>query len=287
MQVSDRADDQAQRALERAAPLLRLPTCPDREPQVPRGEGGPGLRCPATGLVYPYRRGVLDLLGGDLDLTLTQRSLNTGLTAFLYDRFRDALLPLLGLPAFPKEVAATQARLDVKPGDVVLDLACGHGNFTVEWAKRAGPDGLVIGLDISPAMLARAARRVTDWGLDNVILVRGDALRLPLAGSSLRKVNCSGGFHQLPDLGQALREITRVMEVGGVLTASTFAEGPNDRHARLKRWLKRRFALHFVSLGSLGEQLGALGYRDYRWSLPGGWFGYLSARYDPAHKGGI
>jgi ubiquinone/menaquinone biosynthesis C-methylase UbiE len=160
----------------------------------------------------------------------------------------------------------------------VLDLACGHGNFTVEWAKRVGPDGLVIGLDLSPAMLMRAAEHVNRWGLDNVLLIRGDAHHLPLIASCVHKVNCSGGFHQFPDLPQALREIARVSTPGATLTASTFAEGSDDHHSRTKRWLKQRFALHFVPLGQLGEQLAALGYDEYTWSLPGGWFGYTSAK---------
>ena len=64
------------------------------------------------------------------------------------------------------------------------------------------------------------------------------------------------------------------------MTAATIgrpAEGPNDPYAILKRWLKRRFALHCVPFDWLGEQLAAVGYRAFRWSLPGGWFGYTSA----------
>jgi len=148
----------------------------------------------------------------------------------------------------------------------------------VKWAKRVGRVGLVIGLDISAAMLARAAHRAGRWGLDNVLLIRGDAHQLPFADGVLLKVNCSGGFHQFPDLPQALREIGRVSAEGAVLTASAFAEGPADPRAAVKRWMKRCFDLHFVPLVWLGEQLAALGYADYEWSLPGGWFGYTSAR---------
>lgn len=261
--------------LARAAMLLRLPTSPGRVPEVLPGAAG--LRCPATGRRYPVREGILDLLPDSPTLTPTQRTLDTPLTALLYDRARAGAMRLFGAPTFPAEVAAIQSALGVRPGDAVLDLACGHGNFTVEWAKRAGPDGLVIGLDLSPAMLARAARRVGEWGLENVLLVRGDALNLPLADGGLDRINCSGGFHQFPDLPRALREIARVGAPGATLTASTFAEGPGDRHAALKRRLRRRFALHFVSLPRLGEQLAAVGFEGYRWSLRGDWFGYASA----------
>ena len=265
-----------QRVLTRAAPLLRLPTAPDQPPEVLAD--GSGLRCPATGRIYPFHNGVLDLLPGEIVLTETQHVLNTPASAWIYDRFRDMLMRLFGLPEFAVEVAAIQRELRVEPGDVLLDLACGHGNFTVEWAKRIGSEGLVIGLDISPAMLARAAAHVNRWGLENVLLIRGDALRLPIADSRFTKINCSGGFHQLPDLEQALREIARVSAPGARLTASTFAEDPNDRRAALKDWFRRHFTLHFVSLAGLEEPLAALGYSEYRWLLPGGWFGYLAAQ---------
>ncbi|MBU0705026.1 MAG: methyltransferase domain-containing protein [Chloroflexi bacterium] len=267
--------ERARRLLQRAVPLLRLPTSPDQPPEVL--PDGSGLRCPATGTVYLYQNGVLDLLGDDLHKTFTQHTLDTSLTAWFYDRFRGGITRALNSPDFPEEVAHAQQVLQAQAGDTILDLACGHGNFTVEWAKRVGPDGLVIGLDISPAMLARAVRHVRRWGLDNVLFIRGDAHHLPFVDKALPKMNCSGGFHQFPDLPQALREIARVNATGGVLVASTFAEGENDPQAGVKRWMKQRFDLHFVPLVWLSEQLATLGYVDYACSLPGKWFGYMSA----------
>jgi len=256
--------------------MLRLPTSPDRPPEVL--PDGSGLRCPVTGRVYPCQGGVLNLLADEPGLTTAQHLWNIGVAAWAYDQFREILYALVGALGFPAEAALMQSRLRLRPGDVVLDLACGPGIFTVEWAKRVGPDGLVIGLDISAPMLARAVRHVRQWGLTNVPLVRGDAHCLPLADGSLTKVNCSAGFHQLPDLPRALAELDRVSASGAVLTASTYAERPRDRWAGLKRWLGARYALHFVPLIWLGKQLEALGYRDYWWSMPGPLFGYASAR---------
>lgn len=271
-----RSAEQEVELLGRAAPLLRLPISPEQPPEVL--SDGSGLRCQVTGQIYPYQRGVLDLLDTQPRLTETQRLLNTPFTAWLYDRCRNMAMRLFGLPEFTTEVAATQRELRIVPGDVLLDLACGPGNFTFEWASRLGADGLVIGLDLSPAMLEQAAARLSRWNQNNVLLIHGDAQRLPFANDSFRKINCSGGFHQLPDLDTALREIARVSKPGAVLTASTFAEGPSDRRAALKRWCRRRFALHFVPLAQLEEPLAAIGYTDYRWFLPSRWFGYLTAR---------
>jgi ubiquinone/menaquinone biosynthesis C-methylase UbiE len=264
------------RLLERAAPLLRLPSAPDRPPEVlPEASG---LRCPVTGRIYLCHDGVLDLLPAEVALTPGQRAFASSFIAGLYDRCRGAIGRVLGVPQFAVEVATIQQALDVQPGDTLLDLACGQGNFTAEWAARAGPEGLILALDLSRVMLARAAPRLRRRGLHNVLLLRGDALHLPLADGCLAKVNCAGGFHLFPDLPQALREIARVSAAGARLTAATFVEGPDDRCAGFKRWFRRRSGVHFVPLGWLGEQLAAVGYRDYTWSLPGGWFGYASAR---------
>ncbi len=272
--------------LSRAAVYLRLPSSPHRSPEVLAD--GTGLRCPLSGREYPVRNGVLDLIGQEPNLTVSQKALNTRAAAWLYDRLRStALLRLLGIPSFAVEIASIQRKQRIVPGDVVLDLACGHGNFTAELARRVAPSGLVLGMDLSPAMLARAAARVRQRRLDNVLLVRGDALNLPLADTCLAKINCSGGFHQFPDLPRALAEIARVSRPGATLTASTFAAGPPEAnvsfharaHARFKNWLHRRYQCHFLSLVRLGEQLAAVGYGEYQWSLPGGWFGYTSARF--------
>lgn len=61
--------------------------------------------------------------------------------------------------------------LDLSPGDVVLDLGCGTGLNLPLLAEAVGPSGLVIGLDLSPEMLAMARRR----GVPNVVIERADA----------------------------------------------------------------------------------------------------------------
>jgi ubiquinone/menaquinone biosynthesis C-methylase UbiE len=62
-------------------------------------------------------------------------------------------------------------RLWLAPGDAVLDVACGTGASLPALAERVGPTGLVVGVDLSPDMLAIAAERVRARGLDNVTLI--------------------------------------------------------------------------------------------------------------------
>ncbi len=127
--------------LERAAPLLRLPTSPDQSPEVL--SNGLGLCCPVTGRTFLYRDGILDLLGEDLKKTLTQHTLDTPFTAWAYDRFRGWLIRALNSPDFPLEVATIQQALQAQADDIILDLACGARQFyrgvgQAGRARRAG-----------------------------------------------------------------------------------------------------------------------------------------------------
>ncbi len=181
------------------------------------------------------------------------------------------------MPEFATEVAEVAERLALAPGDVVLDVACGHGNFTEAIARRVGPGGLVIGLDISASMLARASRRVARAGLDQVLLVRGDALALPLASGSVSKLNCSGGLHQLPDLERALAEMARVTGAGGRFAASGFAAA-GEEPGGLRAWLWGRLALHFVPLGPLARAAGVAGFGAVETRMAGPAVGYVWGR---------
>lgn len=241
-------------ALRRAAPLLRLPS--GRTPVV--------------------RDGVLDLLADDFAPTFTQRTLDTAGTAWLYDILRDRGARWIGMPGFADEVTAVVRRLGLAAGDVVLDVACGHGNFTVELARRVGPEGLVVGLDISAAMLARAVARVRRAALANVLLVRGDALDLPFVDAAFARVHCAGGLHQMPDLARALAELARVTAPGGRLAASTFAQaGAAVRGWRA--WAARRLALHFVPERRLADALASAGFAQVDTEMAGPLFAYAAA----------
>ncbi len=258
-------------AIARAAPLLRLPGAPDAPPEpTPSG----GLRCPVTGRVYEPRDGVLDLLAEDFHPTAAQKILDSRPAAWLYDTLRDRLSFLFSMPPFQREAADVVERLGVEPGDTVVDLACGHGNFTAALARRVGPGGLVIGLDIAAAMLRRAAARVRREGLSQVLLVRGDALALPFADHCLAKINCSGGLHQLPDLPRALREVARVGVAGARFALSGFAVESEQQVTSLQRSVRRRASMHVVDLGWLRRELGRAGFADVHSEMAGTRIGY-------------
>ncbi|OGO50238.1 MAG: hypothetical protein A2148_04415 [Chloroflexi bacterium RBG_16_68_14] len=104
-----------------------------------------------------------------------------------------------------------------RPGDTVLDLACGTGlNFShiVGWI---GSEGRLVGVDCTRAMLEQARRKVVRQHWEGVALVEGDAATLPLASESCDAVLCSYAMVIIPDYRRAIAEAVRVLKPGGRL----------------------------------------------------------------------
>ena len=87
--------------------------------------------------------------------------------------------------------------LGLTPGDGVLDVACGPGNFTREFAQIVGAGGLAVGIDASATMLARAVADTTRPA--SVAYVRGDAEALPFRDASFDAVCCFAALHLFAD----------------------------------------------------------------------------------------
>jgi SAM-dependent methyltransferase len=113
---------------------------------------------------------------------------------------------------------ALQTACVVRPGDTVLDLACGPANQLVQFA-RLHPHAHFVGVDQAPAMLERARDTVVRSGVANVSLQAGDMNALvQLADASVDCVTCTFSLHHLPDQASLLRafsEAARVLKPGG------------------------------------------------------------------------
>ena len=107
--------------------------------------------------------------------------------------------------------------LRLNPGDTVLDLACGTGLNFAYLARRIGPGGRIIGLDLTRAMLRRAQRRAWQRHWAHVSLLEGDAAALPLADDSVDAVLCSYGMVIVPEYRRAIAEAVRILRPGGRL----------------------------------------------------------------------
>jgi ubiquinone/menaquinone biosynthesis C-methylase UbiE len=114
-------------------------------------------------------------------------------------------------------------RLDVRPGQTILDLAAGVGDTGLLAARRLGQTGRVIITDFAPEMVAAARRRAAELGIANAECRELDAERMDLAAESVDGVTCRWGYMLMPDPNAALGETHRVLRAGGRLAFSVFA----------------------------------------------------------------
>jgi len=141
-------------------------------------------------------------------------ALNLGYPAALLDS-----LPDTAVAAFCG-VSDVSIWADIGEGVAVLDLGCGAGMDTLVAARRVGGRGRVIGVDFSPAMLARALQAVIEDGALNVELRRGDAEAIPLDNECVDRVLINGIFNLNPARDAIFREVARVVRPGGCVYAS-------------------------------------------------------------------
>jgi arsenite methyltransferase len=106
---------------------------------------------------------------------------------------------------------------DLQPGETVVDLGCGAGFDTVLAAQMVGPEGRVIGVDMTPAMLNKARRNAELLGLSNVDLREGFLEELPVAEATADVVISNGVINLCPDKATVLAEAFRVLKPGGRL----------------------------------------------------------------------
>ena len=104
-----------------------------------------------------------------------------------------------------------------EPGQSVLDLGCGAGFDALLAAKKVSPNGKVIGVDMTPEMVAKACHNASLLGLSNVEFLLGEIEVLPLPNASFDLVISNGVLNLCPDKQRVLGEVFRVLKSGGRL----------------------------------------------------------------------
>ena len=131
-----------------------------------------------------------------------------------------------------------------RPGERVLELACGPGGTGLAAADMVGPEGEVVVSDVAPAMTAIAAARARAAGLTNLSARDRDLEDIDEPDASYDVVLCREGLMLVPDPVRAAREIRRVLRPGGRTAVTVW--GPRERNP----WLG-------LVLDAVSDQLGA------------------------------
>ncbi|HXJ93868.1 MAG TPA: methyltransferase domain-containing protein [Terriglobia bacterium] len=127
----------------------------------------------------------------------------------------------------PEMLAQRVEFAGLMPGDLVLDVACGPGAFTLAAAQRVR---FARGADLTAAMLRQARAFQQERGVKNAFFDCAEAERLPYADGTFDFVTCQFAFHHMPRPQATLREMVRVAKPGGRIYLVD-SVGPEDAAA--------------------------------------------------------
>jgi SAM-dependent methyltransferase len=121
---------------------------------------------------------------------------------------------------------------EVKPGDVVLDLGCGAGIDLLLAARKVGPSGCAIGVDMTAEMIARAREAIEASGLPNVEVRQGLIENLPVEPDSVDWVISNCVINLSPEKDRVFAEIARALKRGGQMLVSDVVAEDLPREVR-------------------------------------------------------
>lgn len=125
---------------------------------------------------------------------------------------------------------------ELGPGDVTLDVACGPGLLVRHFARHVRE---AVGVDVTPAMLARARELCAEAGLRNTRFEPGDANALPFVDASFDVVTSRFAFHHFESPRQVFSELVRVCRPGGRIVVCDAVCPPEPAGAELFNRLER------------------------------------------------
>ena len=219
-------------------------------------------------------RGYVDVLHEDLDQPgLVGDLMQAGPVSHIYERWwRPALGRVAkGLtgPGMSEEKRIARLLMGLGPGDGVLDVACGPGNFTRDFARTVGDLGLAAGVDGSRPMLERAVEETRNDGLDNLAFVHADATDLPFVDASFDAVCCFAALNLFAKPFEALGEMRRVLSPGGRIALFTSCRARTGPLRAVEAALAAPAGIRMFEQDELVEALRERGFTDVRQRVSG------------------
>jgi ubiquinone/menaquinone biosynthesis C-methylase UbiE len=164
-----------------------------------------------------------------------QRLIETYRKKAKHYNFTSRLYPAPGYPQQIYRMRAVEA-LALRPGDTVVDIACGTGQNFPFIEERIGPEGRIVGVDLTDAMLAQARQRIERSGWRNVSLVQADAAEFDFP-AEVDAVLSTYALSHVPECGGVVARGIAALCAGGrcvVLDLKAPGNAP--------RWLARPFS---------------------------------------------
>lgn len=159
----------------------------------------------------------------------------------------------------------------LRPGERVLDVACGTGLISLRVARSVGAAGAVVGTDIAGQMVEAARLIAAEHEVGNVTFERADAEELPFADGSFDAAICGLGLMYVPDPIRALREMGRTLRRGGRAAAAVWGARHNCGWAEIFPITDARVAsdvcpmfFHLGTKDTLAHAFAAAGFTEIR-----------------------
>lgn len=125
---------------------------------------------------------------------------------------------LKGHAARTAEDCAAYLLPHIKSQDYILDIGCGPGTITLGFAKRV-QKGRVVGIDISPELMAKNTQEAKEQGISNITYRVADIFHLPFSDATFDITHCHQVLCHLTDPKAAMKEMVRVTKPGGIVAA--------------------------------------------------------------------
>ncbi|MGA7615521.1 MAG: methyltransferase domain-containing protein [Thermoanaerobaculia bacterium] len=217
--------------------ILRCPACAAPLTSVAAESEDASLKCTGCEVSYAMRNGIPRLVHPPEAAPADDED------AVSYDELIRWLSDLLGGDERATRDALVH-KLELEPGDRVLEIACGTGSNFPDLARGIGPNGEIVGLDLSESMIEQASLKGAqiDCSID---LVTANALHLPFADRSFDAVLHIGTINRFGDVPRALREMARVAKEGAKVVVCDEGVAPwllAHEHGRDLRKISELFA---------------------------------------------
>jgi ubiquinone/menaquinone biosynthesis C-methylase UbiE len=218
--------------------------------------------CQECSTKYPFSNGVLDLLvDKEAEMAPATRPMLWKWLVNIYDgslwRKSKWMAWSFGIP-FEKEYEVIEKSAHFTGNEMVLDMACGPGMYTLPFANVLN-EGFAVGLDISMPMLEYGAWKAKESKIDNILFIHATVADLTFQIHQFDVVNCCGALHLFSDLPAVLSRVNDVLQPGGRFTLGAARQREGRLMQQLTAYLEKTRGLRCFTpqeMESLLEQAG-------------------------------